>query len=77
MRSMPDRVLVDHPPAPAFLIEQSRRHRADDNVLVGAVVDLVRVHSPAVRPGGFRGTGAIVWGPYRGLPVFLQPRLDP
>jgi hypothetical protein len=41
---MADRVLVDHAPAPALLSEESRCHRADDPVLVRAVVDPVRVH---------------------------------
>jgi hypothetical protein len=41
---MADWVLVDHPPAPTFLSEKPRGHSADDPVLVGAVVDLVRVH---------------------------------
>jgi hypothetical protein len=43
---MADWVLVDHPPAPTFLSEKPRGHSADDPVLVGAVVDLVRVHGP-------------------------------
>ena len=39
--------VVDHVPAPTLLSEESC-HSADDPVLVGAVVDLVRVYGPTV-----------------------------
>jgi hypothetical protein len=45
---MADWVLVHHAPAPTLLSEQSRCHSADDPVLVGAVVDPIRVHGPTV-----------------------------
>ena len=43
---MADWVLVDHPPAATLLDEEPRGHCADNPVLVGAVVDPVRVHQP-------------------------------
>jgi hypothetical protein len=46
MPTLADWVLVDYEPAPTFLSEEPRCHSADDPVLVGAVVDLVRVHGP-------------------------------
>jgi hypothetical protein len=45
---MADRVRVDHAPAPALLSEEPRSNSADDPVLVGAVVDPVRVHGSTV-----------------------------
>jgi hypothetical protein len=44
LRPMADRVLVDHAPAPTLLSEEPRCHSANDPVLVGAVIDPVRVH---------------------------------
>jgi hypothetical protein len=35
---MVDRLLIDHPPAPALLDEEPRGHGADDPVLAGAVI---------------------------------------
>jgi hypothetical protein len=64
MPTLADRVLIDHAPAPALLGEEARGHRSDDPVLVGTVIDPVRVHGPTVAPGGFRGTGAIPVGPW-------------
>src|ERR1700733_8247301 len=57
MTTQADRALVDHPPAPTLLSEETWSHSAHDPVLVSAVVEPVGIHGPTVAPGRFRGTG--------------------
>jgi hypothetical protein len=62
VRPMPDRVLIVHPPAPALMSEQPRGKDADDAVLVGAVVDPIRIHGPTVA-NRWRGPPDLQKGP--------------